>query len=156
VADEAGLRSVVRVCVSSSKAERSVPCIGSRNIPRAKRQDLCLCSNASSKSSIVGTADIAELVADPVGDDVWVECFLLSLVDRWVDGLEGELSVLAAVETSFELDGWDAGAEVEACNGGGLDGSAGGGRWGSSGWGGGGCRGFRHGNERGSCTVCRG
>lgn len=57
------------------------------------------------------------MIADAVGDDVRVQGLLLSFVDDWVDGLEGELGVLAAVESGFELDGRDTGSEVVAGNG---------------------------------------
>jgi len=113
VTDQPGLRSVVRVDVSSSKSKGGVPCIGRGSISCSKSQDLSLCVVASSQGLVRSTANVAKLIADTGGDDVRVQGLLLAFVDNGVDGLEGELGLLATVESSLELDGWGAGSEVK-------------------------------------------
>ncbi len=146
MANEAGLRGVVGVGVGAGEAQGRVPGVSSGHlfptvssgqastykvaggweterenvgayILGAERLDLRLGGIASILGSLVGVAHVGELVADAVGDDVGVESLLLALVDERVDGLEGELGVLAAIEAGLELDGRHAQAEVEAGDG---------------------------------------
>lgn len=112
--DQASLRRVVRVGVSPSKAQSSIPRISSSDILRSKSRDLGLGSKTSSMSSIAGIAYIDELITNTVGDDVWVQGFLLTFVDGWIDGLEGEFCVRTTVESGFKFHCWCADAEVQA------------------------------------------
>jgi hypothetical protein len=118
VTDETSLRSIIRVDVRASKAKLGVPRIRRRGISRAERKNACLGGEAGGNRSLVRGTDIRELIADSVGDDVGVESLLLALVDSGVNGLKRELGGLAAVESSLELDGWSALAEVKAGDGG--------------------------------------
>ena len=111
--DKTSNRCVIWVGVGTSETESSVPSIGCGLITRAQSQDLGLSSNSGILSSLVGTADVGELILDSVGDDVWVQGLLLSFVHDRVDSLEGGLGVPASVQSKFELDGWDTGTEVE-------------------------------------------
>ncbi len=63
----------------------------------AEGLDLLLGTVAGILGGLVGVAHVGELVAHTVCDDIRVEGLFLSLVDERVDGLEGELGVLAAV-----------------------------------------------------------
>lgn len=112
VTNETGLRSVVRVGVGTGESESSVPCIGGGLVAGSEGENVSLCGQACCDSGITGATDVAELIADAVGDDVGVQGLLLTLVDNWVNGLECELSVLAAVQSSLKLDGWCASSEI--------------------------------------------
>lgn len=78
--------------------------------------DLGLGSLASILGGLVGSADVGELVADAVGDDVGVEGLTLASEDGGVNGVEGELVSPASRTASNEVDGRDAGAEIETGN----------------------------------------
>jgi hypothetical protein len=117
VADETGLRSVVRVGVGTGEAESGVPRIGDGDISDGEGGDLGLGGQASSLCISSGATDVGQLITDAVGDDVWVQGLLLSLVDNWVDGLEGEFSDLAAIEPGLEFHCWHTGSKVEAKGG---------------------------------------
>lgn len=120
MSDQSSLRSIIRVSVRARKAQNRVPRIRRTNnlrIRQRNRRNLRLGGRTSRLCRLIGIAYIGQLVADAVGDDVGVECFLLALVDERVDGLEGELGVGTPVEAGFEFHGWDAGAEVEAGDG---------------------------------------
>lgn len=121
MANQPRLRSIIRVRVRPRKSQRSIPSISSRNIPRPQRQNLRLSSRASILSSLVRAADIRQLVTNSVGNNIWVQSFLLSLVDNMIDGLECEFGIFAAVESGFEFHGRGANAEVETSDGGGLE-----------------------------------
>lgn len=100
MADKAGLGSIIGVGVGTSKAELRVPRISSGNVAGAT-SEVSLGLEAGSLGSGVGGADVGELIADAVHDDGRVERLLLALVDKRVDGLEGELGSLAAVESGL-------------------------------------------------------
>jgi hypothetical protein len=118
VTDQASNWCIIRVGLGTSKSQCGVPCISSGNIPRAQRSDLSLSGNSSILGSLVGTADIGQLILDSVGDNAWVEGLLLSFVDERVNSLEGECSGCTTVKTGLKLDGWGADSEVETGDGG--------------------------------------
>jgi len=97
------------------KAESLVEGISSRGILGSKSGDESLGSLASGDGSSVGLANVPELVADAVGDDVGVQGVLLSLGDEGVDRQEGALIGLAARATELEAD---LGAAVAKVGGG--------------------------------------
>jgi len=68
---------------------------------------------AGGDGSVVGTADVVEVVADAVDDDVRVKSLLLVGGDGGLVGLEGELGVGTSAETTSEEDGGVAGSEVD-------------------------------------------
>lgn len=68
---------------------------------------------AGGDGSFVGPADVVEVIADAVNDDVGVEGLLLVGRDGRLVGLEGELSVGTTTETTSEEDGGVAGSEVD-------------------------------------------
>lgn len=113
MADQARLRGVIGVDVGASEAQSLVPGVG-RRLVLGTAAEISLGSLAGRVSIIRSTANIDELVADAVEDNVGVESFLLTLVDDRVLSLEGELASLAAVQRLLELDGRSAGSEVEA------------------------------------------
>jgi hypothetical protein len=121
VSNQASLRSVIRVGVGAIESESSVPCISSGNISRAKVGNHGLSSGGSILSSLVGTADVGQLVVDSVGDDGWVKGLLLSLVDEWVNSLEGGSGGSTTVKSKLELHGGHAKTEVESGDGGGNE-----------------------------------
>lgn len=88
MSNQASLRSVVRVGVGARETQSSVPGIRGSSITRAQSDDLCLSSGGGILSSLVGTADVGQLIVNSVGDDGWVKSLLLSLVDDGIDGLE--------------------------------------------------------------------
>lgn len=114
MANKTSLRSSIRVGVSSSKSKQLVPLVSGGLISRSKSRDIGLCGSTSSDCGITSSANIAELIANTVGDDVGVQGFLLTLIDDWINGLECELGIVSAVKSSFELDGWSTGSEVES------------------------------------------
>jgi len=73
-----------------------------------------LCVLAEILGSLVGVADVGELIADTVGDDVVVERILLALGDKGVHGEESALVGLAASTTKFEADAGVADTEVNS------------------------------------------
>ena len=113
MANEASNGSIVRVGVGTSEAQDSVPRVGGTNIFCAKSGDLDLSSGSSILSSLVGATDVGQLIGDAVGNDIWVESLLLSLVNERVDSLEGEFGSCAAIKSSLKLHGWDTESEVE-------------------------------------------
>lgn len=113
MSNKTSLGSVIRVGVCPSKAKSSIPRVSSGSILSSKSRDLSLSISARRLSGIIGTTDVGQLIADSVGDDVGVQRLLLSLVDLGIDGLEGELCGLSAVESCFELYGWGAGSKVK-------------------------------------------
>ncbi|KAJ2967380.1 hypothetical protein NUW58_g10469 [Xylaria curta] len=113
VADKTSLGGVVGVDIRAVEAERSVPGIGGRGV-LGSASKVGLRGLASSNSVVSGIADVAELVADAVEDDVGVQRLLLALVDDGVLRLEVELSGLAPVQRLLELNRRRAGAEVQA------------------------------------------
>ena len=66
------LRSIIRVSIRPRKPKSSIPRIRSRNIFRPQRQNLRLRSCASRLRSSIRIADISQLIANAVGDDVRV------------------------------------------------------------------------------------
>lgn len=145
---QSSLRSIIRISISPRKSQRRIPRISRTRIPRAQRRDRRLRRNTSVLPGLRSTTHIRQLIADPIGDDAGVERLLLAFVDDGVDGLEGVLGGLAAVEAGFEFHGWGAGSEVEAEGGdllagvdadGGRGAGAGGGGGCGGGGGGGGC-----------------
>ena len=99
VAHEAGLGSIVRVGVGPGKTKLRVPRIGSGDVPSTSSK-VGQGRGAGILSSGIGLADVRELVADSPHDDGRVERLLLALVDERVNGLEGELGILATVEAT--------------------------------------------------------
>lgn len=88
--------------------------------------DQCLGALASILCSLVGLADIGELVANAVGDNVWVECILLSLGHKRVGGQERALGCLTAGAAKLEVHGRRALAKVSTGEtGGGVRGCGG-------------------------------
>lgn len=59
-----------------------IPRISSRDILRRQSRDLRLRRRTSRLRGRIGIANISQLIADTVGDDVWVQSLLLSLVDQ--------------------------------------------------------------------------
>jgi hypothetical protein len=98
----------------SLEAESSVPSISGSLVTGTESLDLGLSSLAESDGAVVCVADVAELVADAVGDDVGVEGFLLAFGDEGVGGEEGELVCVTAVAASDEIHGRSAVAEVSS------------------------------------------
>lgn len=113
MANQASLRSIIRIDIGTRKAKSAVPRISSTSITRTKTDDESLSSSGSILSSLVRTTNIGELIMDAVSDDGGVESLFLSLVDERVLGLEGGFCGGAAVESGFEFHGRDAEAEVE-------------------------------------------
>lgn len=97
VANKPGLRSVVWVGVGTSETKSSIPGIGGSLIAGSESEDVGLCGDAGCNSGIAGSTGVAKLVADAVGDNVWVQSLLLSLVHDRVNCLECEFSFLAAI-----------------------------------------------------------
>ncbi len=118
VANQASLRSIVRVQVGASKAKSAIPRLSSAVVARAQAGDECLSGSGSILGSLVGTTDVGELIVDAVGDDGWVESLLLALVAEGVLGLEGEGGGSTAVEPGFEFHGGNAETEIQGSVGG--------------------------------------
>ena len=90
VAYQASNGSIVRVGIGAIESQCGVPRVGSTLIARPQSRDLSLSSGSGVLCGLISTADVGQLIVDTVGDDVWVESLLLSLVDERVNGLEGE------------------------------------------------------------------
>jgi hypothetical protein len=99
------------------EAEDGVPGVGGSLVACAKSLDLGLGILAGGDGGVVCVADVGELVANAVGDDVGVESLLLALGDERVRGDEGELGLGAAAKTGQEVHGRGAGTEVNAVDG---------------------------------------
>lgn len=97
MANQAGLRRIIRVGIGTGKAQGGIPSIGSRDVLGAEGGDLRFGGQAGSVSRGASVADVDELVADAVGDDIRVERFLLAFVDQRVNGLKGEFRVSAPI-----------------------------------------------------------
>lgn len=78
----------------------------------AQGLDLGLGTLAGILGSLVGLADVGQLVADTVGDDVRVEGVLLSLSDERICGQEGALGCLTTSPAKLEVHGWCALSKV--------------------------------------------
>jgi hypothetical protein len=100
------------------KAQLRIPSIRSALIARTQALNERLSIQTSLDGSSIGLADVAELVAEAVGDDVGVESFLLALGGERVDHLERELVCRTPAETTLEFDRGHAEAEVQTCDGG--------------------------------------
>ncbi|KAL2126221.1 hypothetical protein VTI74DRAFT_1405 [Chaetomium olivicolor] len=98
--------------IDPRKPKSLVPGLGRSLVPGTQRLDLRLGLLAGVLGGLVGSANVGQLVADAVGDDVRVKGLLLARRDLGVDGLEGEFRGRAAAEPAHELDGRHAGAEV--------------------------------------------
>ena len=107
--------------ISPRKPKQLIPLLGRGRVPGAERLDLGLGVQAGRLGRRVGLADVGQLVADAVGDDVGVERLLLALGDERVLGLEGELGRLAVGAPAHEAHGRHAEAKVGAGEGGLLD-----------------------------------
>jgi hypothetical protein len=88
VANKTSLRSVVRVGVCSRETKSSVPQISSCSVTRTGSYDFSGGSCDSILSSLRSSARVRHLILDSVGNDSWVESFLLALVAERVDSLE--------------------------------------------------------------------
>ena len=86
MADETLLGGVVGVDVSAGEAEGLVPSVGGGRVLRAAAE-LGLGVLAGGDGVVGGTADVAELIANAVEDDVGVQRLLLPLVDNRVNSL---------------------------------------------------------------------
>lgn len=73
---------------------------------------MCLAVFAERFGRSVSTADVGELVAECVGDDVGVESLALAAASKRVSDLEGEFGVRAVALATLEGDGGCALAEV--------------------------------------------
>jgi hypothetical protein len=69
-------------------------------------------------SSLVGVANIGQLITDAVRDDVRVQRLFLALGNQRIDGLEGELIRFTVGNASLELDGGDTFAEISTSDSG--------------------------------------
>lgn len=97
----------------TSEPEQAVPRLRRGGVAGAERLDLGLGFPAEVLGGVVGTADVGQLVADAVRDDVGVEGLLLVGRDLRVIGLEGELVGRTPVQAALELYGRVTGAEVD-------------------------------------------
>lgn len=97
------------------KAQGLVESIRRRLVLCSQPGDHRLCAQAGVLGGLVGLADVGELVADAVGDDVGVEGVLLALGDEGVGGQEGALGVLAASAPKNEIHCRRALAEIGTC-----------------------------------------
>ncbi len=117
------LGTTVWVCDGTGEANESVELISKRLVP-VSALDSGGSTLASGYGGGVCLAHVGELVAERVGDDVWVQGFTLTAASEWVCDLEGEFVGCAAVLAALEGDGWRAEAEVfgSACSSGGVAG----------------------------------
>ncbi|GKT64980.1 hypothetical protein ColTof4_07374 [Colletotrichum tofieldiae] len=99
------------------EAEKTVEGVGDGRAAVARGLDLGLGVLALRLGGVVGAADVGELVADAVDDDVGVQGVLLALGDNRVGGEEGALVRLAARTAELEVDGGSAGTEVSGATG---------------------------------------
>ncbi|GJC84315.1 hypothetical protein ColLi_07154 [Colletotrichum liriopes] len=99
------------------EAEKTVEGVGDGRAAVARGLDLGLGVLALRLGGVVGTADVGELVADAVDDDVGVQGVLLALGDNRVGGKEGALVRLAARAAELEVDSGSAGTEVSGATG---------------------------------------
>ncbi len=113
MANKTSLGCSIRVGISSRKSEELIPLIGSSLVSRSKRRDISLRGCASRLCGVVGSTDVTQLIANTVGDNIWVQGFLLALVDDWVNSLECELGFTASIDSGLKFDGWGAGSKVE-------------------------------------------
>ena len=95
----------------SLEAESLVEGLSRGGILGSKALDEVLGGAARILGSLVGLADVGELIADAVGDDVGVESILLALGDESINGEEGTLIGLAT--RTAELEAHLGGAETE-------------------------------------------
>jgi hypothetical protein len=100
--------------VGTGKAQEGVPGVGGGLVPGAKGLDLGLGVLAEGLGGIVGIADVGQLVADAVGDDVGVQSLLLALGNESVLRDEGELGSGAAVESTNASNGGSADTKVSS------------------------------------------
>jgi hypothetical protein len=98
----------------SRNTKSLVESIGGRGILSPQALDCSLGGKTCglSSRSLCNTADVDQLVADGIGDDVGVQGVFLSLRDGWVDGKEGSFVGLAAWTSEFKGNGWVAGTEL--------------------------------------------
>ena len=112
-------RRIIGVRIGPRKPQRRVPRVSRGRISGSKRRNLRLSRGSRVLRGLVSTADVGQLVVDPVGDDVGVQGLFLPFIHQGIDGLEGRLRGGAVVEPGFEFHGGDAEAEVERGVGGG-------------------------------------
>jgi hypothetical protein len=101
---------------STTTSDQAVELI-SRSLVLGAALDSCLRTLASRHARGVGVADVGELVAEGVGDDVGVEGFALAAASKGVLDLEGKLVGGASVLAAGEDDGRCAFAEVGGATG---------------------------------------
>ncbi len=94
------------------EAKSGVESVGGGRILSSKRRNLRLCTLTKSNGGVVGIADIGELIADTVGDDVGVQGILLAFGNKRISGKEGTLIWFASSTAELEIDGGCAVAEV--------------------------------------------
>jgi hypothetical protein len=111
------LRSIVRVQICSRKAQCCIPRISCACILGTQRQNLRFSRGTRAFRRRIRIADISQLITYFVCDDIRVQSFLLSLVDKRVLCLKGELCVGAAVQARLEFHRWRAESEVETGDG---------------------------------------
>lgn len=112
MANQASLRSIIRIDIRPRKPKSAIPRLRSTSISCPKTNNQSLRRSSSVLSSLVRTTDVGELIVDAVRDDGRVERLLLALVDERVLGLEGGFRGGAAVKPGFEFHGRHAEAEV--------------------------------------------
>lgn len=98
--------------IPSLEPKSLVECIGRAGILGSETLDKSLCLLTQSLCSVICLADIGELVANTVGNDVRVESVLLALSHKRIGGQEGSLIGFTARAAELEVDSWDTITEV--------------------------------------------
>jgi hypothetical protein len=111
------LRATGGVGNGTSEAKEGVEEVGSALVTGTGSLDLSLSILALSNGSVVGLAEVVEVVAEGVGDDVGVQGLALSATGNLVGDLEGELVGGTVALASLEGDGGCAETEVSTSSG---------------------------------------